>query len=90
MGMNELLDLPQTRDEVPGELGIRRLADHDQKSDAMTDHRVEFVHLVPDSLIVTDGDSAVAAAIFKPLFVPAVRWEEIAVREEDEPHAARS
>jgi hypothetical protein len=66
---------------------------------------------VADSLVVTDRDSAVVAAIFKPLFVPTVGREEVvvpfylqagidqnrgkplpevAVREKDELHAARS
>lgn len=58
-------------------LGIRRLADHDEQSNAMLHDRLALIDLVADALVVGYRDAAFGAAIFQPLLIGTIRWKQI-------------
>ena len=58
-------------------LWIRRLANHDQESNAMLHDRLALIDLVADALVVGDRDAALGAAILQPLLIGTIRWKQI-------------
>lgn len=61
------------------ELWIWSLPDHHEQGYAVVDHRCEFIGLVADATIVSDGDPAALANILQPDFIRAIRCEMIGV-----------
>ena len=64
-------------DEGVGELRIRRVADHDQQSDAVLDDRREFVGFVTDAAVVGDCYPITLADFLQPDRVGAIVREVI-------------
>lgn len=65
--------------EVPGEVGQGRSADDDEERHPMTDHRVAFIGLVADALVVGEGDPAAAGDLFQPYLVGRVVAKVVSV-----------
>jgi hypothetical protein len=66
--------------EVPREIGVRRIADHDEQRDTMPLHRGQLIWLVADSAVVRDCQPAALTGNRQPLFVRRRRAEVVRVR----------
>ena len=77
MHTEKCFDLWQRRHKMLRKLGIRRLADHDEQSNAMLHDRLALIDFVADALVVGDRDAAFGAAIFQPLLIGTIRWKQI-------------
>lgn len=81
------LDAASRRDKRNGEVWERRLADDDEKANAVADHRRELVWLVADAGVVGEGDPFAPTDLRQPVFVRTSGREVIAVSLDGEARA---
>lgn len=79
MAAEEVHDPRRGRDEVPCQVGERRLADDDKKRDAVSNDRSQLVGPIANSGVVSDGDPALGVYRAKPFIVSRVVSEVIGV-----------
>jgi len=69
MLIEELLNPGQRVDKVLRKLGERNLADHHEQCHSVLNDGSQLVRRVADTFVVRDRDTAVSAAVLKPLLV---------------------